>query len=111
VSNVVQERTRGRPLLTAGFGLVHGLGFAASLSDTELPQRAALGALLAFNAGIELAQLMLVLAVFPALAHAARRPGYRPWFAVPASYAIAVLGALWFVERATGIELLPRLGG
>lgn len=110
VSNVVQKSTRGRPLLTACFGLVHGLGFAASLSDTELPRRAALGALLAFNAGIELAQLGLVIAIFPALAYAAGRPGYRTWFAVPASYAIAALGALWFVKRATGFEFLPWLG-
>ena len=110
VANVVQERTRGRALLTACFGLVHGLGFAASLSDTELPERAALAALLAFNAGIEIAQLLLVLAVFPALAYAARRPGYRPWFAVPVSCAIAALGALWLVKRALGAEFLPWLG-
>lgn len=110
VSNLLRERARGRPLLTACFGLVHGLGFAGALSESELPRRAAVGALLAFNAGIELAQLALVAAVFPALAYAARRPAYRRWFAVPVSYAIAALGSVWFVKRASGAEFLPWLG-
>jgi hydrogenase/urease accessory protein HupE len=111
VSNAMQPRARGRPLVAAGFGLVHGLGFAASLGDTELPRRAAVLALLAFNVGIELAQLALVLAVFPVLTYAARRPGYRPWFAVPVSCLIAAFGALWFVKRASGTDFLPGLGG
>ena len=110
VANVVQENARGRPLVAASFGLIHGLGFAGALSDTELPRRATLQALLAFNVGIELAQLGVVLLAFPALAYAARHPRYRARFSVPSSWLIALVGAVWFVKRATGVEFLAWLG-
>ncbi len=49
------------PWLMAGtFGLLHGLGFAAALVDVGLPQSQIPLALLAFNIGIELGQLLVV---------------------------------------------------
>ena len=51
--------------LTVGFGLIHGFGFAGSLLDIGLPLERRLPALLGFNLGIELGQLIvLVPAVF-----------------------------------------------
>ena len=53
---------RRRPwLAAAGFGLLHGLGFASALSDVGLPRDEIVGALLAFNAGIEIGQILFVL--------------------------------------------------
>jgi hypothetical protein len=43
------------------FGLVHGLGFAGALKSIGLPERHLPLALLGFNVGVELGQLMLVL--------------------------------------------------
>ena len=43
-----------------GFGLVHGLGFAGVLREVGLPDDAALWALLLFNIGLEVGQLMVV---------------------------------------------------
>jgi hypothetical protein len=110
VENVLREEVRFRALTAAAFGLVHGFGFASVLARTELPRRGAIGALLSFNLGIELAQLAIVLACFPVLALLARRTGYRTRLLVPVSAGIALLGALWFVKRAAGLEFLPWLG-
>lgn len=68
---------RREALVAAGFGLVHGLAFAAELADFA-PDAAALALGLAgFNLGIELVQLGLVIAIAPALLILARGPAYR----------------------------------
>ncbi len=48
-----------RSVLAAAFGLVHGLGFAGSLSTTRLPSGAQWTALFAFNVGVECGQIVL----------------------------------------------------
>ena len=47
------------------FGLVHGLGFAGALKEIGLPQKHLALALLTFNVGVEIGQLMTVLAPSP----------------------------------------------
>ena len=42
------------------FGLVHGLGFAGALKDIGLPQSHLPLALLTFNVGVEIGQLLMV---------------------------------------------------
>lgn len=42
------------------FGLVHGLGFAGALQEIGLPDKHLLVALLTFNAGVEIGQLLTV---------------------------------------------------
>jgi len=84
------------------FGLVHGLGFAGALKEIGLPQNHLAVALLTFNAGVELGQLLVVgvaFAVWRSLA---------PWprFAVaraPALYAIGSVAAYWSIGRIAGI--------
>jgi hypothetical protein len=110
IENVLARRIRWRFWTASIFGLIHGFGFAAVLSDTELPRRGAVWALLAFNVGIELAQLAIVGCVFPLLALAARRRWYRRAVLAPVSIAVAALALIWFVKRAAGLEFLPWLG-
>jgi hypothetical protein len=57
----------GEPVIAASFGLVHGLAFAGILRDLGLSGRTSVVALLAFNIGIELAQLAVVALVLPSL--------------------------------------------
>ncbi len=81
-----------------GFGLIHGLGFAGLL--TELLQGAALVVpLVAFNLGLEMAQLLLVAASLPLLLWLQRRPAWAPRLASGMSVALALLGSIWLVER------------
>jgi hypothetical protein len=110
VENIVSREIRWRFWTATVFGLVHGFGFAAALGQTELPRRAAVSALLAFNVGIEVAQLGIVAIAFPALGWAARHTWYRRLVLVPASTAIAAVALLWLVKRAAKLDFLPWLG-
>ncbi len=90
------------------FGLVHGFGFASVLADLGLPSSALLLALVGFNLGVELGQLMMVSAFLP-LAFALRRTWtYRRIILDGGSAAIALIAAVWLVERAFDLRLLTR---
>ena len=58
---------RGEVLVALGFGLVHGPAFAGILADLGIDGSASVLSRLAFNVGIELANLTCVAAVFPSL--------------------------------------------
>jgi hypothetical protein len=88
------------------FGLIHGFGFASVLTDLGLPRDALLSSLLGFNVGVELGQLAIV-AVFLPLAFALR--GTRFYSRVVftgGSMAVALLAAVWLIERVLDISLL-----
>jgi hypothetical protein len=100
---------RARTRMAFGFGLIHGLGFASVLGDLGLARRAIAVPLVGFNLGVELGQLAGV-ALFVPLAYALRaRPVYRCVALVAGSCAIALIGSLWFAQRAfdLGAALLP----
>jgi len=89
------------------FGLIHGFGFASVLAEMDLPAASFAWALLQFNLGIEFGQLCIVLAVTAALYLLRSRPGYPRWVIQGGSLAAITLGALWFIERAADMSLLP----
>jgi hypothetical protein len=111
IENIVRKEVSWRAVTATLFGLVHGFGFASVLSETELPTRGAVGALLCFNVGIELAQLAIVAVVFPVLFACAKKDWYEKRVLVPISAIVALLATVWFVKRASGAEFLPWLGG
>jgi hypothetical protein len=87
------------------FGLVHGFGFASVLADLGLQGTNLALSLLGFNAGVEVGQLLVVLAVLP-LAFAARHTVlYRHAFMPAGSAAIALLAGYWLMTRMTGASL------
>ncbi|MEH6502144.1 MAG: HupE/UreJ family protein, partial [Pseudoalteromonas distincta] len=53
--------------VSATFGLLHGFGFASALAEIGLPQTEVLAALLTFNIGVELGQLLFISAVMAVL--------------------------------------------
>jgi hypothetical protein len=68
VENVVAPSRRNRWLLAFGFGLVHGFGFSFALQNTlQFAGTHVVTSLLAFNVGIELGQLLVLVALIPAL--------------------------------------------
>jgi hypothetical protein len=93
-----------RPLLVAGgFGLAHGAGFAAALSEIGLPQTEKLAALLFFNLGVEAGQIAVAGAAM-ALATALRRAPIRLRGAsTAAGYAIGTIAAYWLFERTAAL--------
>jgi hypothetical protein len=99
---------RGRPGLTARapwvvafcFGLLHGFGFAGALAEVGLPQKANPVALLMFNLGVELGQLIFVAAALAIGAVLARLPiPRRPWMDYAIPYAIGAVAMFWVIER------------
>jgi hypothetical protein len=96
-----------RGVMTFFFGLVHGFGFAGALAELELPRSAFAWALFEFNFGIEVGQLMIV-AVAISMLYALRRiDAYPRWAITGGSLVAIVFGAAWFIERTTGMPLLP----
>ena len=96
---VFKQTTKWRPLVVFGFGLLHGLGFASVLSDYGLPKDDLVSALLAFNIGVELGQISVILLAFVATGLIRHKSWYRYWLQIPASIAIGLVGAYWFMER------------
>jgi hypothetical protein len=90
------------------FGLVHGLGFAGALKNLSLPRHAQGLALGAFNLGVELGQLALVVVLLPLLHLTSRRRWYPRLVMGVGSLAIAWMAMIWFFERGFGIALIPR---
>jgi hydrogenase/urease accessory protein HupE len=87
-------------LVALSFGLLHGFGFAGALTEIGLPQTDIPLALLFFNVGVEVGQLIFVAAVMAALwllrIFTIRWPGWS--YQAPA-YGIGSLAAFWFIQR------------
>lgn len=84
------------------FGLVHGLGFAGALKEVGLPQSHLPLALLSFNVGVEVGQLLMVLLAFGVV----RLPLTQRWLGRarrPALYGIGALAAYWSWLRIAAI--------
>ena len=86
------------------FGLMHGFGFAGALAQVGLPQSSIPIALLFFNVGVEIGQLIFVAAVLTVIAVGSRaaqrlRLPQPVWLWRIAPYAIGALASFWLVER------------
>jgi hypothetical protein len=82
------------------FGLIHGFGFASALADLGLPQGALALALVGFNLGVELGQMVIVSAFVPVAFWLRTTAFYRRWFMPIGSIVIALVALYWFVQRA-----------
>ncbi|MEO0440312.1 MAG: HupE/UreJ family protein [Pseudomonadota bacterium] len=90
-----------RPWLIAlAFGLLHGLGFAGALTEIGLPKGTEIQALLLFNLGVELGQILFVGLVLAAIWLLNKRSlDRRKWIEVPAVYLVGGLGAFYTMSR------------
>jgi hypothetical protein len=68
IENVIRPKLGpGRLAVVFGFGLVHGLGFASSLSSVPFPKNDFVIALLGFNFGVDFGQLFVIALAFLAV--------------------------------------------
>jgi hydrogenase/urease accessory protein HupE len=86
------------------FGLLHGFGFAGALNAVGLPQTTIPIALLFFNVGVEIGQLLFITAVLSVMALGRwliRRASIpqRTWAWRIAPYSIGGVAAFWMVQR------------
>ena len=96
-----------RVVVTFCFGLIHGFGFAGVLAELNLPTSAFAWALLQFNVGLEMGQLLIVVSVTTLLFLLRQRPLYRALVVGGGSAAAIVVGALWLIERTANVAILP----
>ena len=108
VAGEVIHGRRGNPGLTQrapwlvafSFGLLHGFGFAGALAEIGLPQAAIPVALLSFNVGVELGQLLFVAAMWMLRRLLLRGAIARSnWAPLAAAYGIGSVAAFWTIER------------
>jgi hypothetical protein len=83
------------------FGLIHGLGFASSLSDVPFPKHQFIFALLGFNFGVDFGQLFVIACAFALVGWFRNRPWFRARIAIPCSLVIGAIGLFWAVQRIT----------
>jgi hypothetical protein len=91
-------------LVASAFGLLHGFGFAGALTEVGVPSHAVPLALLFFNVGVEIGQLLFIGAVFGfgwlIRQGVARVPaGWQR----AAAYGIGGMAAFWVVQRTLAI--------
>jgi hypothetical protein len=108
VENVVSGDVRRRWMLAFGFGLIHGFGFSFALRESlQFAGSHLLASLLAFNVGIELGQIFVLVLLVPALAALFR-------FVVPERLGTIILALLvghtawhWMLERGALLQKFP----
>ena len=101
LENIYSPRLKPSRLgIVFAFGLVHGLGFAGALAEMGLPKNAYFTSLIMFNLGVELGQLTIILAAYFLLAKwFSKKSWYRPNIVVPLSFFIAIIAAVWTIQR------------
>lgn len=102
IENLIKNNnSQKRWLVASVFGLIHGLGFAGFLEETQLPADAAVVCLASFNIGVEAGQAAIICVLFPALTWVRDRneAKFRIYLFLPASLAVALAGIVWFVNR------------
>ena len=104
LNNIRGSIEKKRWVMAFTFGLIHGFGFASALADLGLPQGALALALVGFNLGVELGQMVIVTAFVP-LAFWLRTTGfYRRGLLPVGSIIIAIIATYWFVQRAFDVQ-------
>ncbi len=103
------------PVAVSGsFGLLHGFGFASVLNEIGLPQMEIPAALLFFNIGVEIGQILFVILVLLMVTglsvfgvwqgemRSKSRFSVPDYLMRPAAYLVGVLAAYWTIERIAG---------
>ncbi len=96
---VLKKPSKWRTLVVFSFGLLHGLGFAAVLSQYGLPKDNFISLLLAFNIGVEIGQLSILIIAFILVKLILKQSAKIEKIRIPASIIIGLIGVFWFIER------------
>ena len=98
-------------VVSVAFGFLHGFGFATVLREVGLPSSELPVALLFFNVGVEIGQILFVLALGAGYVFLRTLVRWR-WdgggvpdrsrLAVPVSYVIGTVASFWMIERVVG---------
>jgi hypothetical protein len=105
IENIVGCRWERRWLLAFGFGLVHGFGFSFALSQTlQFAGTHLLTSLLAFNLGVEIGQIVVILLALPVINFIFRNPRAEKMGTIILSALLAHSGWHWMTQRASELS-------
>ncbi len=97
------QTASSRLIMIFVFGLLHGLGFAFVLTEFGLPSTSFLTSLFAFNIGVELGQLAVLVGAMVLFYRWSKKPSYRVFVQIPGSLLIGFVGLYWTIERVLNI--------
>jgi hypothetical protein len=100
LNNIFQWMSKGSLLTIFFLGLFHGLGFASVMGNLPFRMVDVVTMTLLFNVGVEVGQVILVLALFPLLYMARNLASYVSIVLKGGSGLLALIGAFWFFQRA-----------
>lgn len=103
LENLVGGGHERRAWLAFGFGLVHGFGFAGALAGARFTGVELVRALVGFNGGVELGQLVVLVALLPLLTLVRRSPVAARLVTRAVSAGVAACGFGWLVTRLDGL--------
>jgi HupE / UreJ protein len=97
--NLFGIRAAERYQITFVFGLIHGFGFSNVLREMQLSRSHLALSLCSFNTGVEIGQILFVLAAFPLIMYLARSQ-WHGQIKPAVSLTVMCLAVYWFVQRA-----------
>ncbi len=104
LENVVGSKLHRRWMITFGFGLVHGFGFSFALRETlQFGGTHLVTSLLAFNLGVELGQILVLIILIPVLDFVCRAVLTEKIGTIMLSVLVAHTGWHWMTERGANL--------
>jgi hydrogenase/urease accessory protein HupE len=103
--NLFRQEVNYRWLVTFGFGLVHGFGFASALQELIVGRANLLLSVVSFNMGVEIGQLMIISVMLPVLYLLKKQFQFRI-ISTGVSAAIFLVGFTWLIERVFDLKVL-----
>ncbi len=108
LENIVAARPRARLIITFLFGLVHGFGFSFVLQHTlQFAGSHLLTSLLAFNVGIELGQLLVLVVLVPLFQLLFRHVVAERLGTIILSVVVAHTAWHWMIDRFEVLRKFP----
>jgi hypothetical protein len=108
LENIVGSNIQRRWIITFAFGLVHGFGFSFALSDSlQFAGDHLVTSLLAFNLGVEIGQLAVLIVLLPLLALLFKHAWAEKIGIIILSALVAHTGWHWMLERFDALSKFP----
>ncbi len=107
IENIFAHKLKtSRLALVFGFGLLHGMGFASVLAEFGMPESAYATALISFNIGVEIGQLVILsVAFFGITVWFKNKQHFHNYVTVPGSVLIGITGLYWTWERFSWVAV------
>jgi hypothetical protein len=108
-ANILFPVFRGRVWwIVFGLSLFHGMGFAGGLMGLGVLGEHRALSVLAFNLGVEVGQVLIVVVLFPVLFLVRRLKLYRKMVLPVAAVGLILVSGVWVIERAFGVDVPMR---